>query len=146
MTLEHVFDNIPQSLGQSYSKRKKEIMELVPKGGNWRDLPIDIQKEYMGKAYYAGGGKTGMAKRLSFKEPSPTILCSPAQKQTERCHPIETRPLNIRESARIQTFPDEYEFCGPLTEQYKQIGNAVPVKLASCIIKNIKTAIDNIKE
>jgi DNA (cytosine-5)-methyltransferase 1 len=112
-------------------------MELVPMGGNWKNLPIEIQKEYMGKAYFSGGGKTGIAKRLSINEPSPTILCSPAQKQTERCHPYETRPLNIRECARIQTFPDDYEFCGNVTEQYKQIGNAVPINLSTIIIKNL---------
>lgn len=137
LSIKQALTNVPQSSGQTYSKRKKEIMELVPQGGNWRDLPIEIQKEYMGKAYYSGGGKTGIAKRLSLDAPSPTILCSPAQKQTERCHPIETRPLNIRECARIQTFPDEYEFCGSISEQYKQIGNAVPVNLAATIIKSM---------
>jgi DNA (cytosine-5)-methyltransferase 1 len=50
-------------------------------------------------------------------------------KQTERCHPIETRPLTVRESSRIQTFPDDWIFCGPKVQQYKQIGNAVPVNL-----------------
>jgi DNA (cytosine-5)-methyltransferase 1 len=51
-------------------------------------------------------------------------------KQTERCHPKETRPLTIRESARIQTFPDDWKFQGAKGQQYKQIGNAVPVNLA----------------
>ena len=59
-----------------------------------------------------------------------TLTCSPAQKQTERCHPEETRPFTIREYARIQTFPDEWVFKGPVTAQYRQIGNAVPVNLA----------------
>ena len=63
-------------------------------------------------------------------EPSLTLLCSPSQKQTERCHPIKTRPLKIREYARIQTFDDDYEFVGSISSQYKQIGNAVPVELA----------------
>lgn len=137
MTVEKALLNVPKSIGQEYSKKKKDVMKLVPEGGNWRDLPIDVQKEYMGKAFYSGGGKTGMAKRLSRYKPSPTILCSPAQKQTERCHPLETRPLNVRESARIQTFPDDYEFCGSMSEQYKQIGNAVPVNLAYNIIKEL---------
>ncbi len=70
-----------------------------------------------------------MARRLSWEEPSLTIVCSPAQKQTERCHPVETRPLTARESARIQTFPDDWDFQGSLGSQYKQIGNAVPVNL-----------------
>ena len=83
----------------------------------------------MGGSYFLGGGKTGMARRLAWSEPSLTLTCNPAQKQTERCHPRETRPLTIREYARIQTFPDEWEFEGSLTSQYKQIGNAVPVNL-----------------
>ena len=76
-----------------------------------------------------GGGKTGMARRLSWDEPSLTLTCSPAQKQTERCHPDETRPLTVREYARIQSFPDAWHFDGSVTSQYKQIGNAVPVNL-----------------
>lgn len=76
-----------------------------------------------------GGGKTGMARRLSWSEPSLTLTCNPAQKQTERCHPEETRPLTVREYARIQCFPDDWQFTGSVSSQYKQIGNAVPVNL-----------------
>ena len=105
-------------------------MAMVPEGGDWRDLPVKEQKQYMGGSFYLGGGKTGMARRLAMDEPSLTLTCAPAQKQTERCHPIETRPLTVREYARIQTFPDDWTFMGSLTQQYKQIGNAVPVNLA----------------
>lgn len=123
-------EDCPLSSGQEYPKRKKEILSLVPPGGYWRDLPLDIQKEYMKASFFLGGGKTGMARRLSWDEPSLTLTCAPAQKQTERCHPEETRPLRIREYARIQTFPDEWQFSGSTSSQYKQIGNAVPVNLA----------------
>ena len=122
--------DVPQSSGSEYPTRKKEILDLVPPGGYWRDLPLEIQKEYMQKSFYLGGGKTGMARRISWDEPSLTLTCSPAQKQTERCHPDETRPFTVREYARIQTFPDDWEFVGSLSNQYKQIGNAVPVNLA----------------
>lgn len=125
--------DVPKSNGANYPKRKKEILDLVPPGGYWRDLPLDLQKEYMLKSFYLGGGKTGMARRISWNEPSLTLTCSPAQKQTERCHPDETRPFTIREYARIQTFPDEWEFKGSISEQYKQIGNAVPVNLGKAI-------------
>ncbi len=120
----------PPSPGQKYPDRKREILKHVPAGGYWRDLPIELQKEYMGGSFYLGGGKTGMARRLSWDEPSLTLTCSPAQKQTERCHPDETRPLTTREYARIQTFPDNWEFVGSVNSVYKQIGNAVPVNLA----------------
>jgi DNA (cytosine-5)-methyltransferase 1 len=122
--------DVPDSQGQKYPKTKEEVLDMVPEGGYWRDLPLDIQKSYMGKSFYLGGGKTGMARRMSWEEPSLTLTCSPAQKQTERCHPDETRPFTVREYARIQTFPDEWQFAGSVSQQYKQIGNAVPVNLA----------------
>jgi DNA (cytosine-5)-methyltransferase 1 len=131
------------SPGQTYAKRKHEIMEHVPPGGYWRDLPIKLQKEYMQKSFYLGGGKTGMARRMHWDEPCLTLTCNPAQKQTERCHPDETRPFNIREYARIQTFPDEWEFVGSLSSQYKQIGNAVPVNLAIELGYTIKRCLDD---
>lgn len=120
-----------------YSEKKEKILKLVPMGGNWKDLPEKEQKEYLGESFYKGGGKTGIARRLSLDKPSLTLLCSPMQKQTERCHPVETRPLTIRESARIQTFPDDWVFEGTVSDQYKQIGNAVPVNFAEVIGKSI---------
>ncbi|CAL2089124.1 DNA (cytosine-5-)-methyltransferase [Tenacibaculum sp. 190524A02b] len=121
--------NVPKSEGSKYPEHKKQVLDLVPPKGYWRDLPIDIQKEYMGKSFYLGGGKTGMARRIGWDEPSLTLTCSPAQKQTERCHPDETRPFTVREYARIQTFPDSWKFSGSISQQYKQIGNAVPCNL-----------------
>lgn len=138
--------DVPQSAGQEYPQRKKEIMKLVPMGGNWKDLPEDIQREYMKGSFELGGGKTGIARRLSLDEPSLTLTCAPAMKQTERCHPIETRPLTIREYARIQTFPDDWEFCGGLSAQYKQIGNAVPVNLAAAIGRSIIRLLNSLEE
>ena len=118
---------------------------MVPQGGYWRDLPIDIQKEYMQKSFYLGGGKTGMARRMSWEEPSLTLTCSPAQKQTERCHPEDTRPFTVREYARIQTFPDNWKFSGSLSQQYKQIGNAVPVNLAYALGEEIVRFLNHIE-
>jgi len=122
--------DVPDSPGQKYPQRKREILSHVPQGGYWRDLPVDLQKEYMKGSFNLPGGKTGMARRLSWDEPSLTLTCAPAQKQTERCHPEETRPLTTREYARVQTFPDDWEFVGKMDSVYKQIGNAVPVNLA----------------
>lgn len=129
ISMREALENVPPSPGQEYPKRKHEIMKLIPAGGYWRDLPIKLQKEYMAGSFHLSGGKTGMARRLSWDEPSLTLTCSPAQKQTERCHPSETRPLSVREYARIQTFPDGWQFQGSTSTQYKQIGNAVPVNL-----------------
>lgn len=125
-----LFDSdVPLSSGSKYPKHKKDVLDLVPPKGYWRDLPLDIQKKFMGQSFYLGGGKTGMARRIGWDEPCLTLTCSPAQKQTERCHPDETRPFTVREYARIQTFPDNWDFQGSVSQQYKQIGNAVPVNL-----------------
>ncbi|WP_299521487.1 DNA (cytosine-5-)-methyltransferase [Winogradskyella sp.] len=121
--------DVPRSEGSKYPEHKKVVLDLVPPKGYWRDLPLEIQKDYMGKSFYLGGGKTGMARRIGWDEPSLTLTCSPAQKQTERCHPEETRPFTVREYARIQTFPDNWKFMGSISQQYKQIGNAVPCNL-----------------
>jgi DNA (cytosine-5)-methyltransferase 1 len=125
--------NVPKAEFQKYTKRKQQIMSKVPGGGNWRNLPEKLQKEYMGGSYHLGGGKTGIARRLSWDEPSLTLTTAPAMKQTERAHPEENRPLTYREYARIQTFPDKWKFIGSLNSKYKQIGNAVPVNLAKYI-------------
>lgn len=133
-----LFDcNVPKSSGQKYPEKKAKVLAQVPPGGYWRDLPLKLQKEYMKKSFYLGGGKTGIARRMSWDEPCLTLTCAPAQMQTERCHPSETRPFTVREYARIQTFPDDWKFAGSLGQQYKQIGNAVPVNLAFEVGKSL---------
>lgn len=141
VTLWDAIGDRPKSRGQEYPAKKKAVLELVPPGGYWKDLPDDVAREYMGASYFLGGGKTGMARRLSWDEPSLTLTCSPAQKQTERCHPAETRPLNVREYARIQTFPDDWTFAGSVGAAYKQIGNAVPVNLGYYIGKCVQAVL-----
>ena len=136
--------DVPVSEGQTYPEKKKRVLDMVPEGGDWRNLPEDVAKDFMGASFYLGGGKTGMARRLSMDEPSLTLTCAPAQKQTERCHPIETRPLNVREYARIQTFPDEWRFAGTISDQYKQIGNAVPVNLSYAIGRSLMRLFNDI--
>ena len=134
---------VPKSEGAKYPDHKKEVLDLIPPKGYWRDLPIELQKEYMGKSFYLGGGKTGMARRIGWDEPSLTLTCSPAQKQTERCHPDETRPFTVREYARIQTFPDKWKFAGSVSQQYKQIGNAVPCNLGQEIGFSLVTFLNS---
>lgn len=146
VTVGEALENCPDSIGQKYTKKKEKILAMVPEGGYWKDLPIELQKEYMQASFYHNGGRTGIARRLSSKEPSLTLTCSPAQKQTERCHPTETRPLNIREYARIQTFPDNWEFSGSVASQYKQIGNAFPVNLGYHIGISVIEMLDSLNK
>ncbi|MDR1815535.1 MAG: DNA cytosine methyltransferase [Clostridiales Family XIII bacterium] len=140
--LRDVLSDVPASDGVEYSKRKREIFSLVPPGGYWRDIPADIAKEYMKSCWEMGGGRTGILRRLSLDEPSLAVLTSPSQKQTDRCHPLEPRPFTVRENARCQSFPDDWEFCGSVGQQYKQVGNAVPVQLAYDVAMEIKRALE----
>ncbi len=142
--LRDVLQNVPLSEGTQYSEYKRKIFELVPPGGYWRDIPADIAKEYMKSCWNMGGGRTGILRRLSLDEPSLAVLTSPSQKQTDRCHPLEARPFNIRENARIQCFPDDWKFCGSVGSQYKQVGNAVPVLLAYEIAKQIHKGLEGL--
>ena len=139
--LREALAGCPDSPGEEYSEKKRRVLEQVPPGGCWVDLPDEVAREYMGKSYYSGGGRRGMARRISWDEPCLTLTCSPSQKQTERCHPDETRPFTIREYARIQSFPDSWRFCGGIGDQYKQIGNAVPVELARRIAVELKNSM-----
>jgi DNA (cytosine-5)-methyltransferase 1 len=128
--LKDVLLDVPNSQGAKYNDDKIKLFKMIPQGGCWINLPEDLQRKYLGNSFNSGGGKRGILYRLSLEKPSLTLLCTPSQKQTERCHPLEERPLTIREYARIQTFDDDYNFTGSITSQYKQIGNAIPVELA----------------
>ena len=120
--------------GSQYSAPVRSVFDLVPPGGNWRDLPPEIAAKAMGeKSYSAGGGKTGFFRRLGWDEPSPTITGKANRKGSAMCHPEESRPLSVRECARLQRFPDEWRFSGSMHQQYLQIGNAVPVALGEAI-------------
>lgn len=143
--LRDVLLDCPDGPGVPYGENKRKIFELVPPGGYWRDIDPKIAKEYMKRCWDMEGGRTGILRRMSLDEPSLTVLTSPSQKQTERCHPIEARPFNVRENARCQTFPDEWQFCGNVQSQYKQVGNAVPVNLAYEIALEIYKSLEELK-
>ena len=140
--LKDILQNVPDSPGVPYGENKRKLFELVPPGGYWRDIDPKLAKEYMKSCWEMEGGRTGILRRLSMDEPSLTVLTSPSQKQTERCHPLEARPFTVRENARCQSFPDDWEFCGSVMSQYKQVGNAVPVNLAYEVASSIKEALD----
>ncbi len=106
-------------------------------GQNWRDLPVEIQAEAMGASWFAGGGRTGFYRRLSWNKPSPTLVTRPTMPATDLCHPDELRPLSVEEYAAIQTFPEDYVFCGKLDDQYRQIGNAVPCLFGDAIARHL---------
>jgi len=126
-----------------YMYKRKKFLKLIPPGGHWKHLPLNLQKEAMGKKLKLGGGKTGFFRKLSYDKPSPTLCTSPKQPGTDMCHPEELRPLSVNEYAAIQEFPKEWTFSGTTIQKYKQIGNAVPVNLAFAVGKEIKSHIVN---
>lgn len=127
-----------------FSPRKKHFLAMIPAGGNWRCLPEETAREAMGRAFIAKGGRSGWWRRLSFDLPAPTILTMPNHAGTALCHPTEVRALTLRECARVQEFPDEWEFCGKPPEQYAQVGNAVPVRLGRVCGQLLSKHLDEI--
>lgn len=135
VTLGAVIKDLEQTPGEceTFPDSRLQYLRMVPEGGNWRDLPDSVKQAAMGGAYASGGGKVGFYRRLSYSQPSPTVVTSPVQKATMMCHPTQDRPLSVAEYARIQQFPDDWVITGTMQERYKQIGNAVPVGLAKAI-------------
>lgn len=129
-----------EPLYRNFNESVSSYLDQIPEGGNWRNLPEKLHENALGGAFHSWGGRSGFLRRLSWNKPSPTITQSPASKATMLCHPVETRPLSVRECARIQQFPDEWVFSGGISVQYKQIGNATPIALAEAIGSEIKKA------
>lgn len=128
-----VLDLKPPFNHVNFSEKRLHYYRMLGPGQNWRDLPDSLKPEAMGKSYFAGGGKTGFFRRLAWDRPSPTVVTRPNMPATDLAHPVEDRPLSVEEYARIQTFPDSWQFAGNILDQYKQIGNAVPVKFGQAI-------------
>jgi len=137
--------NIKEHTHLNFPEKRLQYYRLLKPGENWRSLPINLQKQAMGKSYYSGGGKTGFLRRLSWDKPSPTVVTHPAMPATDLAHPEEDRPLSVQEYMRIQEFPDDWIISGPVIQQYKQIGNAVPVGLGRAIGVLVKNLIDGVK-
>lgn len=127
-----------------YDKIRTKVFSenLVKAGENWTSLPVSLQKKVMGKGWYATGGKVGFCRRLSWDKPSPTITTNPSGRATNLCHPEKPRPLSYVECALLQGFPKGWKFEGSLSQKYKQIGNAVPVKLGTAIGKSILESLE----
>lgn len=129
-----------------FSPRKKKYLSMVPEGSNWRSLPPDVQRESMGKAFYAKGGRSGWWRRLSYDLPCPTLTTMPNHASTALCHPTEVRALSLREYALIQEFPADWEFFGTPAQQYAQVGNAVPVRLGGVAGRVVAQALDELEQ
>lgn len=114
--------------GTNHTDKTRKIISMVPDGGNIRDLPPE---------YYKVRNYNAAFKRMNSKNPSSTIDCG----HRNYFHYEENRVPTVRESARIQSFPDDYVFKGSKSSQYTQVGNAVPVLLANKIAEEIKNML-----
>ena len=147
-TLKSCLSNLLEHTHLNFPAKRIHYYQLLKSGQNWRNLPAELQREAMGKSYYSGGGKTGFLRRLAWDKPSPTLVTHPAMPATDLAHPEKDRPLSIQEYKRIQEFPDGWVLAGPLIQQYKQVGNAVPVSLGYAVgklVKNLLNGTDTIQ-
>ncbi|WP_374386537.1 DNA cytosine methyltransferase [Sandaracinobacter sp.] len=132
-TFREAVQGIKTCTSSNFPESRLKYYRFLRSGQYWKHLPTDLQKEAMGKSFYSGGGKTGFYRRLDWDKPACTLVTSPSMPATDICHPELDRPLSIEEYKRVQQFPDEWEICGSLTDQYRQVGNAVPVGLGAAV-------------
>lgn len=135
ITLANAISDLIDSPGPHsiYTQPIEQIFRQIPPGGNWKNLPLHLQKDALGGSFEAGGGKTGFMRRLAWDSPSPTLTTKANRKGTALCHPQHHRPLSVKEYMRIQGFPDDWELTGAMNQQYQQIGNAVPTQLGQAL-------------
>lgn len=142
--LKNCINDIKKHDHINFPEKRLKYYRLLTNGENWKNLPTELQKEAMGKSYYSGGGKTGFLRRLSWNKPSPTLVTHPAMPATDLAHPEEDRPISVQEYKRIQEFPDNWILAGPIIQQYKQIGNAVPIGLGYAVGNLIMKLINGV--
>ena len=134
----------PDPTLMNFSPRKLRYLAMVPPGGNWRSLPEEVQREAMGKQFYLKGGRSSSWRRLSWDFPSPTVHTMPNHATTSMCHPGELRALTVGECAAIQEFPASWRFEGTPSERYRQVGNAVPVRLGEVAGWTVRALIESL--
>lgn len=131
-----------EQVAVQFPEKRLKYYRLLGEGQYWKHLPPELQREALGASFDSGGGKTGFFRRLAWDKPSPTLVTHPAMPATDLCHPERLRPLSIQEYKRIQQFPDDWRLSGSLLEQYRQVGNAVPVGLGAAVGRHIVQMLD----
>lgn len=139
LTFADAVEGLDQKSGNSvaFPEQRLKYYRLLGPGQYWKHLPLELQKEALGRSFDLGGGKTGFLRRVAWDKPCPTLVTHPAMPATDLAHPEEDRPLSIQEYKRVQMFPDDWKLSGSLIQQYKQVGNAVPVGLGVAVGKAI---------
>jgi DNA (cytosine-5)-methyltransferase 1 len=143
-TFRDAVNGLEEKTHVKFPEARLRFYKMLGPGQYWKDLPEELHQEALGTAYFSKGGRTGFFRRIAWDKPSPTLVTSPIQKATDLGHPEENRPLSIEEYARVQMFPDNWQFSGPLIQIYKQIGNAVPVGLGEALGEHILHLLNGI--
>lgn len=125
----------PNHYGPRLSKVNLDRIRHIPQGGSWRDVPVDLLPAGMKKAK-----RSDHTKR--YGRPRPTDLACTILTKCDihwgaYIHPVQNRAFTVREAARLQSFSDDFVFYGSMTEQFVQVGNAVPPLLARAIARTI---------
>ena len=122
------------------SPQSQDLIGYIPEGGSWKNIPYDVLPERMKrirddmKRYHS----PNFYRRFARNEINGTITAAATPEHSGILHPTENRRYSVREIARIQSFPDDYEFIGEsISSKYKIIGNAVPPKLGEVIGRSI---------
>ncbi len=140
---------IPNQIDWEFSPQALSLIKLIPEGGSWKSIPYELLPDRLKrirdnmKKYHA----PNMYRRFARNEIAGTITASAQPENCGIIHPLEDRRFNVREIARIQTFPDDFAFFTDekksVQNMYKVIGNAVPPLLAEVIAKAIKKQLKN---
>jgi DNA (cytosine-5)-methyltransferase 1 len=128
--------NLKKSSNHIVTKNSSYVIERykhVPPGGNWENIPAKLMNNYHDRTRC----HTGIYYRL--KRHKPSIVIGNYRKNM-LIHPTQNRGLSVREAARLQSFPDWYEFKGSIGFQQQQVGNAVPPLLAKCVFDTIRNS------
>ena len=130
-----------------YDAKKMEVVPHIPEGGNWRSLKTEelLRKALLGNYEKREGGMTGVYRRLDRDGHCPTLTTSPSQRNTMIIHPLEDRPLSVKEYMRAQGIPEDYNLVGSTNKKYTFIGNGVPVEMAHELSKCISISLDDIE-
>jgi DNA (cytosine-5)-methyltransferase 1 len=137
--------NDPKPEFSLFAADRRELLKLLKSGQNWSDLPERLHREALGAAADTWGGRSGFCRRLRWDEPAPTLTTDPIGRATTLCHPSKLRPLSVREYAKLQQFPDDWQFAGITSQKYIQIGNAVPIGLGTAIgrmLNNVSKGVE----
>lgn len=117
------------------NEKVQKRMSFVPQGGNWHDVPTELWNRQRDNRH------SSAYRRLDFKEPSITIDTG----HMNYFHPVENRIPTVRESARLQSFPDSFIFYGNQGQQFRQVGNAVPPLMAKAIATQLYKILKGVK-